>query len=134
MLVIPPNSAAERAFLAEIRDESWAGMCEGDVMRRIWGICTWSDTTIEEIVSRTTLCRVTVNMGKPGVLASLYTNIALQHLYGDGVHGLEWNELPAPSGRFRAVFYLVYHRPALGLVAQAAQDRQDRSDAYARVD
>ncbi|MBA3540620.1 MAG: hypothetical protein H0T79_13500, partial [Deltaproteobacteria bacterium] len=107
-----PNSAADRRFLAEKRDTVWADWCEADVMRRIWGITTWSDTIIEEIACRSLLCRVVVNMPTPGVLASLYTNIVIHHLYGDGVTPLEWNELAAPHGRSRAVFYLEYRRPA----------------------
>lgn len=105
-----PNSAADRVFLAEPRDDAWADWCEADVMRRIWGITTWSKTIIEEIACRASLCRVIVDMPTPGVLASLYTNIALHQLYGDGVTPLEWNELSAPARRFRAVFYLQYDR------------------------
>lgn len=103
-----PNSAADRAFLAEPRDDGWARWCEGDVMRRLWGICAWSRSKIEEIVARSSMCRVTVDLSSPAVLASLYTNIAIAHLYGDGVSGVEWNELPSRPGRFRAVFYLAY--------------------------
>jgi hypothetical protein len=105
-----PNSAADRVFVAEPRDPDWADWCEADVMRRIWGITTWSKTIIEEIACRAFLCRVVVDMPTPGVLASLYTNIAIHQLYGDGVTALEWNELPAQGRRFRAVYYLHYDR------------------------
>jgi len=103
-----PNSAADRAFLAEPRDEEWAAFREADVRRRIWGICQWSKSVIEEITCRTSICRVTMRMRSPSVLGSLFTNIEVPQLYGAGVTGLEWNELEAPERRFRAVYYLAY--------------------------